>query len=192
MDLLDFDGEELYFEQQLSRQVEEPLAQAARQYGEAAAEHSLLRAYFLEPEHLTVLVALYRYSFYCHRYPKALIVAERVITVTATQLGLSTDWRTLSRDEIEHAVAVSMPLTRFLLWALKGSGYLKLRLDDAQGALERFEKVMEMDTGTVSACRHYSSSRMRRSKKGRSEPLETKRPVRQTEYHQAQYYNLNP
>jgi len=120
MDLLDFDGEELYFEQPLSRQVEELLAQAARQYGEAAAEHSLLRAYFLEPEHLTVLVALYRYFFYCHRYPKALIVAERVITVTATQLGLSTDWRTLSMDEIEHAVAVSMPLTRFLLWAFCG------------------------------------------------------------------------
>jgi hypothetical protein len=39
-----------------------------------------------------------------------------------------------------------MSLTRFLLLALKGSGYLKLRLGDAEGALERFEKVVEMDT----------------------------------------------
>ncbi|WP_133511497.1 hypothetical protein [Candidatus Thiosymbion oneisti] len=146
MDLLDFDGEALYFEQPLSQQVKQLLAQAALQYGEAAAEHSLLQAYFLEPEHLTVLVALYRYFFYGHRYSEALMVADRAIAVTATQLGLSTDWRTLSRDDLERAVPVSMTLTRFLLWALKGSGYLKLRLDDAQGALERFEKVVEMDT----------------------------------------------
>ena len=30
--------------------------------------------------------------------------------------------------------------------SLKGAGYLELRLGDAAGALERFEKVMEMDT----------------------------------------------
>ncbi len=146
MDLLDFDAKEMYFEQPLSPQAEKLIAEAARQYGEETAEHSLLHAYFLEPEHLTVLVALYRYFFYRHRYPEALIVADRAIAVTATQLGLSTDWRTLSKGDLERAVSVSMTLTRFLLWALKGSGYLKLRLDDAQRALERFEKVMEMDT----------------------------------------------
>ncbi len=33
------------------------------------------------------------------------------------------------------------------LMALKGSGYLMLRIGDAPAALERFEKVVEMDTG---------------------------------------------
>jgi hypothetical protein len=39
-----------------------------------------------------------------------------------------------------------MSLTRFLLLALKGSGYLLFRLGDAAGALKRFEKIAEIDT----------------------------------------------
>jgi hypothetical protein len=146
MDLLDFNGEEMYFDQPLSPQVEALLAKAALRYGEVEAELSLMQAYFLELEHLTVLVALYRYFYYRHRYGEALIVAERAIARTATRLGLSADWRSLSKDDLDHTVLVSMTLTRFMLLALKGSGYLELRLDDATSALARFEKVAEMDT----------------------------------------------
>ena len=39
-----------------------------------------------------------------------------------------------------------MTLTRFLLLALKGAGYLLLRLGDSVGALARFEKIAEIDT----------------------------------------------
>ena len=146
MDLLDFDGEEMYFDHPPSPTVEDLLAKAALHYGEMEAELSLLQAYFLEPEHLTVLVALYRYFYYRHRYAEAFVVAERAIARTATQLGLSADWHALSKKDLGSAVLVSMTLTRFLLLALKGAGYLKLRLGDPAGALERFEKVVEMDT----------------------------------------------
>ena len=146
MDLLDFDGEQMYFDRPVNARVDVLLQDAAARYGELEAEHSLLMAYFLEPEHPTVLVALYRYFYYRHRYADALIVADRAIGLSAVQLQVPTDWRTLSRDDLDRAAALSMTLTRFLLLALKGAGYLELRLGDAAGALERFEKVAEMDT----------------------------------------------
>jgi len=39
-----------------------------------------------------------------------------------------------------------MTLTRFYLMALKGSGYLKLRMGETQSGLARLEKVEELDT----------------------------------------------
>jgi hypothetical protein len=146
VDLLDFDGEPMYFDQPLNPEAEALITEAADHYGEERAQHSLLRAYFLEPEHLTVLVALYRYFYYRHQYADALIVAERATTCVARQLNLPTDWRSLSRADLGHAVLESMSLTRFLLLALKGAGFLLLRLDQPALALERFEKVVEMDT----------------------------------------------
>jgi tetratricopeptide (TPR) repeat protein len=146
MDLLDFNGEEMYFDTPVGPEVDELISRAASQYGDPEAEHSLLRAYFLEPEHLTVLVALYRYFYYRQGYAEALLVADRAIRLTADRLGVTRDWRGLNKEDLGKAVLESMSLTRFLLLALKGSGYLKLRLGDAEGALERFEKVVEMDT----------------------------------------------
>jgi len=146
MDLLHFDGEPMYFDLPVSPEVECLIDDAAAGYGEPEAEQSLLRAYFLEPEHLTVLVALYRYFYYRHRYADALIVADRAIALSSTRLGVPTDWRSLSEADLGRAVLVSMTLTRFLLLALKGAGYLLLRLGDPAAALERFEKVAELDT----------------------------------------------
>lgn len=146
MDLQDFDGQQMYFDEPVSPQVEALLTKAASRHGEAEGELSLMQAYFLAPEHLTVLVALYRYFYYGHRYEEALIVAERAIAVSSSRLGLSCNWRSLSKEDLGHALLVSMTLTRFLLLLLKGSGYLMLRLDDAVGALERFEKVVQMDS----------------------------------------------
>jgi hypothetical protein len=145
VDLLDFNAEEMYFDTPLGPEAEALISRAASCYGEPEAEHSLLRAYFLEPEHLTVLVALYRYFYYRHGYAEALLAADRAIRLTAIRLGVTSDWRQLSKDDLGKAVLESMTLTRFLLLALKGSGYLKLRLNDAASALERFEKVVEMD-----------------------------------------------
>lgn len=146
MDLLDFDGEEMYFDQPLGEEAQGLIAMAAEHFGQPAAEHRLMRAYFLEPEHLTVLVALYRYFYYRRQYADALIVADRAIVVASCQLNLSDDWRALSRQTLGPAVLASMSMTRFLLLALKGAGYLLMRLGDPAGALERFEKVIEIDT----------------------------------------------
>jgi hypothetical protein len=146
MDLLDFTGEEMYFDQTAGPEVETLIQRASECYGDPEAERSLLRAYFLEPEHLTVLVALYRYFYYRHAFADGLEVANRAIRLAALRLGLPPDWRVLSQRDLGHAVMQSMALTRFLLLALKGSGYLLMRLGDASSALERFEKVVELDT----------------------------------------------
>lgn len=146
MDFLDFTGEEMYFDEPIGADVEGLLMDAARRYGEDAAELSLLQAYFLEPRHLTVLVALYRYFYYRHRYREALITAERAIVVTAERLDMPVRWSEISEADLGRGALVSMSLTRFLLLALKGSGYLLMRLGDSAEALARFEKLSEIDT----------------------------------------------
>jgi hypothetical protein len=73
MDLLDFTGEDMYFDRPLSAEVEALIADAADRYGTDTAELSLMRAYLIAPEQLTVLVALYRFFYYRQRYPEALL-----------------------------------------------------------------------------------------------------------------------
>jgi hypothetical protein len=145
MDLLDFEAESLYFEDQLPEEVAGLLEAAASAYGDESAEQQLLRAYFLEPEHLTVLVALYRYYYYQHRYPDAFLVAERAMDISARQLELRCTWQQLTLERLGVGVAKSMTLTRFFLMALKGSGYLQLRMGDTRSGLARLEKVAELD-----------------------------------------------
>ena len=72
MDLLDFEAQGLYFEQDDVAGVKELLAQAAEEYSSGLAEMPLLRAYFLAPESLNVLVALNRFYYYQHRLEDAL------------------------------------------------------------------------------------------------------------------------
>ncbi len=146
MDFLDFTGEEMYFNEPLAPDVEALLTDASQRYGEESAELSLMRAYFLEPQHLTVLVALYRYFYYRQRYREALITAERAIAIVAERLELPPRWEDLSESNLSAATQRSMTLTRFLLLALKGSAYLLMRLNEPEAALARFEKVAEVDT----------------------------------------------
>lgn len=147
MDLLEFEGEELYFDQPLDPETEGLLAAAADGYqdSDSDSELPLLRAYFRQPEHPTVLVALYRYFYYQHRYLDALLVAERVLGVFAGRLGIDPDWRALGADEFGRAAAQSMTEARFLLFALKGAGYLDMRLGHLDQAVQRFDKVIELD-----------------------------------------------
>lgn len=147
MDLLDFEAQSLYFEDALGDEVVRLLEHAAATYGEVSAEHDLLRAYFLEPGHLTVLVALYRYFYYQHRYTDALTVAERAMEIAARRLELRRPWQQLDLNSLGAGVMKSMTLTRFYLMALKGAGYLKLRMGETQSGLERLEKVAELDVG---------------------------------------------
>jgi hypothetical protein len=148
MDLLDIVVDEMYFERPLPAPVATLIEQAADLYAEDpdAAEQQLMRAQLLMPDHLTVLVALYRFFFYRHRCEAALEVAERCIVVAARELGIDTDWRRFDNARFGHAVQQSMPLTRFLLMALKGAGYLLLRLDRPAEARERLAKAVEFDS----------------------------------------------
>lgn len=145
MDLLDFTGEDLYFDQPLSGELDQLLQQAAQNYGTELAERDLLTAYFKEPENFTVLVALYRYFYYQHRYEDALRVAERTLVIVASQLGINRDWRQINDMDLAYGVRQSMAVMRFFLYALKGAGYLHLRLGNYQGALDRLQKVVDLD-----------------------------------------------
>jgi tetratricopeptide (TPR) repeat protein len=147
MDLLDYTTDSLYYEEDLpTPETAELLRQAAEGYGAGEAEPALLRAYFLQPENLTVLVAVYRYFFYRHQLEDALRVADRLLRITAGRLGLDPDWRALSQAGLGPAVQTSIALTRFHLAGLKAAGYLQLRLGDFAEALARLRKVQELDS----------------------------------------------
>jgi tetratricopeptide (TPR) repeat protein len=145
MDLLDFQAGELYFDEPIDPAASAAIEEAAGRYGENGAEQLLLRAYFLEPEHPLVLVALYRYFYYQHRLPEALLVSERVLRLYAARLGLPIDWRQLDEAQLAGQAAPPITLLRFYLLALKGAGFIELRLGRFDAALGRLEKVVELD-----------------------------------------------
>jgi tetratricopeptide (TPR) repeat protein len=149
VDLHDFDAPELYFERPLAHAAQALLETASAGYGEnaAEAERCLLRAHLLEPRHLSVLVALYRFYYYQHRLGEALQVADRALDVSGTELGLHGDWRQLTVPAVAAAGARSMGLLRFHLLALKGSGLLCLRLGRRGEAVERLSAVTAFDPG---------------------------------------------
>ncbi|MES9813444.1 MAG: hypothetical protein ABW161_11250 [Candidatus Thiodiazotropha sp.] len=146
MDMLDFESDSLYFDEPLHDEAKACLERAAESYGEMLSEASLMRAYFLEPEHPMVLVALYRYFYYQHRVEDALLVAERVLQVFSKRLGLPGDWHNLTEMQIGNGVMVSMAMIRFYMLALKGAGYLELRLGEYESAMARLNKVVELDS----------------------------------------------
>ncbi len=148
LDLLELGEEGLYFDEPCAPQVESLVEEAARHYG-PDAEPFLLRAYFLAPEQLVVLVALYRYYFYQHRMEDALLVAERALEVTARSLHLVGGWSILGRIALGEAVMRSMGLLRFHLLVLKGSAVILLRLGRQDEATRRLNKIVEVDERDV-------------------------------------------
>lgn len=146
IDLLEFDSEDLYFDEVIDPEARQCLDQAAERYGTGQAEESLMRAYFLEPEHPMVLVALYRFYYYQHRLKESLLVAERVLRVVGHRLEFPEDWRDLTEMRLGCGVMISMTLLRFYMLALKGAGFLELRMGDYASAMQRLGKVAELDS----------------------------------------------
>ncbi len=144
-DLMAFDEVELYFDEPQSPGTAELLAQAAEAYGQPEAEVALLRAYFLAPQQLGVLVALYRYYFYQHRLAETLIVADRALDVSGQRLKLAGDWRTLRLSVIGLVADHSIGLLRFYLLALKASAIVLLRIGQVDAGRERLLKIRELD-----------------------------------------------
>jgi tetratricopeptide (TPR) repeat protein len=145
MDFLDFDDHSLYFDEPLTKQQEAMLWQASEQYPEPDAEKLLDRLYAQKPESLIVLVALYRFYYYQHRYEEALEIAEQAMSVSAKMMGLTMSWERLSEQYLGQGAFVSMGLIRFYMLALKGSAYLMMRLGLIEQALPRLGKIVELD-----------------------------------------------
>jgi hypothetical protein len=146
MDLLDFDQTELYFDEPLALDVSRLLEQAADAYGSEAAEGLLLRANLLAPQHLIVLVALYRYYFYQHRLEDALLVAESALAVVGRQLEFPDTWVYLREANVGSGVMRSMGLVRFYLMVLKAAGYINLRLGHLETGKAMLEKLVQLDS----------------------------------------------
>ena len=146
MDLLSFDAEPLYFDHPPSEEVVRWLQQAAEDYGDGKAEADLRRAYQLAPEHLMVLVALFRYYFYQHRFPDALGIIQKAREVVRQKLGLPDDWRALDETQLVAGHARDMVLVRFYLLCLKGEAYLYARQGEAEKGVPLLEKVAALDS----------------------------------------------
>jgi len=145
MDFLDYETDKLYFDEPVSDEVAQLLEQASAAGREDRAEQILLKAYFLEPKHLTVLVALYRFYYYKQRYEDALRIADRSLEISGEQLGLRSKWSKMNLSELGYGVLISMGMTRFYLHALKASGFVLLRMQRIDEALKRLNKLTELD-----------------------------------------------
>jgi tetratricopeptide (TPR) repeat protein len=146
MDLMDFDQASLYFDEAIAPEVQNLIADAGEVYGSAEAEALLHKAYFLAPEALLVLVALYRYYFYQHRLDDALTVAERAMVIVGRRLGFTAGWTSLHPDLIGQAVLKSMGLLRFYLHVMKAAGYINLRLGNIEQGRQLIVKLIELDS----------------------------------------------
>ena len=146
MDLNDFENSKqaaLYFDEALPDEIESLLNDAAELYGEAECEQRLLRAFFLAPESLTVLVSLYRVYFYQHRYQETLTTAHHALRVSGARLGFPADWRELQPQHLSRELPLG--LVRFYLFALKGAAYVKMRLGEMEEGEAMIDKVMALD-----------------------------------------------
>lgn len=145
MDLLSFDAEPLFFDTPPAEEVVQLLQQAAENYGDEQAEADLQRAYHLAPDHLMVLVALFRYYVYQQRFLEALAISQHAREVIRQPLDLPDDWRTLSEAHLSGGEK-SKVMVRFYLLCLKGEAYLYARLGEPARATVLLEKIIEIDT----------------------------------------------
>ena len=145
MDLLQFDAQDLYFEQQDSEEVEALIRSAAECYGSGEAELPLLKAYLRAPQSLNVLVALNRFYYYQHRLTEALLIAEKALVIIRSQIGFPDDWQQLSRAHISEAPSEALTRIRLYLFTLKSIGFLNMRLENLLLSQGIFEKLVALD-----------------------------------------------
>ncbi|MCY0965643.1 hypothetical protein [Parathalassolituus penaei] len=146
MDLQDFEGQAMYFDEPMPAAVSSLIEEASRRYADGMAEPCLQRAYALAPVNLSVLVAMYRFYYYQHRLREAIGVAEQVMAVVAPGIGFPEHWRSLCFNDLANGLMVSFTRVRFYLLALKGAAYLQLRIGNIATGVEMLNKVVEFDS----------------------------------------------
>jgi len=147
IDLLDTEGDDLYFLDPLSEEIDSLMQDAAGRYETGDAELPLLRAYALSNRHLTVLVGLYRYYYYQHQLAEAVIIAEQAMEISGQRLNLEQNWPALNLQNFSQKATESqlIAMARFYLMALKGWAYLKLRLNQIDEGVLALKKILELD-----------------------------------------------
>jgi tetratricopeptide (TPR) repeat protein len=146
MDLQEFNSEMLYFQTtELSFEVEQLVAAAAQNYG-AESEQLLLQALHMAPQSLTVLIGLYRYYYYQHRYRNAIEVARQVMAMVGQKIEFPDDWRKINMNHVACGVTHTFTLVRLYFFALKAAGYCCLRMAQFEEGRAMLEKVVAMDS----------------------------------------------
>lgn len=145
MDLLDFDAQDLYFQQEDSREVQDLIKVAAEAYGSGEAELPLLQAYLRAPESLNVLVALNRFYYYQHRLADALLISEKALEIIRSDIAFPNDWRQLQMSHISEAPKDLMTRIRLYLFTLKSIGFLNMRMENLDLSRNIFEKLVGLD-----------------------------------------------
>lgn len=146
MDLLDFEAQGLYFEAPEVAGVAELIASAAEHYADGLAELPLLKAYFLAPESLNVLVALNRFYYYQHRLEDSLTATQKALAVIRPMVDFPEDWRSLSLAHISSTPAALLTQVRLYLFTLKAIGFIHMRLEQLDIAQAIFEKLQSLDS----------------------------------------------
>lgn len=145
MDFLDYENHDLYFDDPLSTEDEVLLKNAAEVYPSKETEVILLDLHSRLPDNLIVIVALYRFYYYQHRYEDALEIASKSLEISATKMGLRVDWSELTESRMGMGVFISMGMVRFYMLALKASAFLYMRTGKIEKAYERLAKIVELD-----------------------------------------------
>lgn len=145
MDLLDFQAQDLYFEQPDVDGVAQLLAIASSSYGTDEAEPALLQAYALAPQSLNVLVALNRFYYYQHRLDEALAISEQALAIIKKPLDFPDDWQAVELEHITKAHASQLTQIRLYLFTLKSIGFLNMRLERLPLSIAIFEKLISLD-----------------------------------------------
>lgn len=145
MDLLQFDAQDLYFEQEDNPEVQALIKFAAELYGAGEAELPLLKAYLRAPESLNVLVALNRFYYYQHRLEEALLISERALGLIRAGIDFPEDWRQIELGDISAAPKDNLTRIRLYLFTLKSIGFLNMRLERLDLSQAIFQKLVALD-----------------------------------------------
>jgi len=146
MDLLDFEAQGLYFDEPEVAGIKEMITFAADNYSTGEAELPLLKAYFLAPESLNVLVALNRFYYYQHRLEDALTATSKALAVISPIVSFPEDWRELQMSHITHTGVELLTQVRLYLFTLKAIGFLNMRLENLDLSQAIFEKLVALDS----------------------------------------------
>lgn len=146
MDLLDFEAQGLYFEATDVAGVADLIASASEHYADGLAELPLLKAYFLAPESLNVLVALNRFYYYQHRLDESLVATQKALEVIRPLVGFPEDWQALQLEHITSTPAALLTQVRSYLFTLKAIGFIHMRLEQLDTSQAIFEKLVSLDS----------------------------------------------
>lgn len=145
MDFLDYEKHDLYFDEPLCPEDEVLMQNAAEAYPSNETDEILQDLHSRLPDNLVIIVALYRFYYYQHRYQEALEIAQKSLDISSEKMGLKVEWKELTECRLGMGVFVSMGMVRFYMLALKASAFLLLRTGDIEDAYERLAKIVELD-----------------------------------------------